>query len=51
LQTVRLAGPGSRGNNPAFDVTPAALVSGLITEHGIIEASSEGLARLRATLP
>jgi methylthioribose-1-phosphate isomerase len=51
LQTVRLASAGSRGNNPAFDVTPAALVSGLITEHGIIEASSEGLARLRAMLP
>lgn len=47
LQTLRLAGTGSRGSNPAFDITPAALVSGLITEHGIIEASAEGLARLR----
>lgn len=50
LRELRLAGTGSRGKNPAFDVTPAALVSGLITEHGIIEASSEGLAHLRATL-
>ena len=34
----------------AFDVTPAALVSGLITEHGRFEASSEGLAQLHALL-
>ncbi|MBE9537500.1 MAG: S-methyl-5-thioribose-1-phosphate isomerase [Proteobacteria bacterium] len=50
LQTVRLAGVDSRGKNPAFDITPAALVSGLITEHGVIEASSAGLAQLRSTL-
>ena len=33
--------------NPAFDVTPARLVSGLITEHGIFEASEEGLKKLK----
>lgn len=33
--------------NPAFDVTPHALVTGLITEHGIIEAPfAEGLCRV-----
>ncbi len=32
--------------NPAFDVTPAHLVTGLITERGICEASKEGLAGL-----
>ena len=32
--------------NPAFDVTPARLVTGLITERGIAEASREGLAAL-----
>ena len=32
--------------NPAFDVTPARLVTGLITERGICEASEEGLLRL-----
>ncbi len=47
LQSVRLTGAGSTANNPAFDITPAALVSGLITEHGVIEASSTGLAVLR----
>jgi len=29
--------------NPAFDVTPAGLVSGLITQHGIFEASADGV--------
>lgn len=33
--------------NPAFDVTPAALVTGIITEHGIASAPLEsGLSRL-----
>ncbi len=34
---------GSAAANPAFDVTPARLVTGLITERGIAEASREGL--------
>ena len=50
LKRVRLAGVESRGSNPAFDITPSALVSGLITEHGVIEASSAGLAGLRSIL-
>lgn len=32
--------------NPAFDVTPARLVTGLLTERGLTEASAEGLGRL-----
>jgi methylthioribose-1-phosphate isomerase len=32
--------------NPAFDVTPAALVTGLISERGIVSASPEGLRAL-----
>jgi methylthioribose-1-phosphate isomerase len=32
--------------NPAFDVTPARLVSGLITERGVARASRDGLAAL-----
>ena len=32
--------------NPAFDVTPSRLVTGLITERGVCEASPEGLAKL-----
>ncbi|MDH3346487.1 MAG: S-methyl-5-thioribose-1-phosphate isomerase [Desulfobulbaceae bacterium] len=32
--------------NPAFDVTPASLVTGLITERGVCSASKEGLLEL-----
>ena len=31
---VNIAAPGARAANPAFDVTPARLVSGYATEHG-----------------
>ena len=37
---------GTQGGNPAFDVTPNRLVTGLITERGIAPASTEGLAAL-----
>jgi len=37
---------GSAAANPAFDVTPARLVTGLITERGRCEASESGLAGL-----
>ncbi len=39
---------GTGAVNPAFDVTPARLVSALITEHGIVPASAEGIAALFA---
>ena len=41
---VRLAAEGTPAANPAFDVTPARLVTGLITERGRCEASEAGLA-------
>ncbi len=44
--TVRVAPDGSTAANPAFDVTPARLVSGLITERGCCEASAAGLLSL-----
>ena len=43
---VRVAPEGTPGGNPAFDVTPNHLVTGLITERGVCEASAEGLAGL-----
>jgi methylthioribose-1-phosphate isomerase len=46
VTTVRVAAAGSPAANPAFDVTPARLVSGLITERGRCEASEAGLAGL-----
>lgn len=37
---------GTHGGNPAFDVTPSRLVTGLITERGVCPASEEGLLKL-----
>jgi methylthioribose-1-phosphate isomerase len=46
LETVRVVAAGSAAANPAFDVTPARLVTGLITERGRCEASEAGLLAL-----
>src|SRR4051794_13352991 len=46
LATVEIAAPGSPGANPGFDVTPARLVTGFITERGVCAASQSGLASL-----
>jgi methylthioribose-1-phosphate isomerase len=43
---VEIAAPGSPARNDAFDVTPARLITGLITERGISPATPEGLASL-----
>ena len=45
-QSVRLLPDGSAAANPAFDVTPARLVTGLITERGICKASEAALMAL-----
>ena len=34
---IRVAPEGSAGFNPAFDVTPARLVTGIVTERGVME--------------
>jgi methylthioribose-1-phosphate isomerase len=44
--TVEIAAPGSPAGNPAFDVTPARLVTGFITERGVCPATHEGLLSL-----
>ena len=44
--SVSLLSPETAVKNPAFDVTPAALVTALITERGVCAASSEGLRAL-----
>ena len=46
LRRIQVSAPGSAAANPAFDVTPARLVSGLITERGRCAASVAGLAGL-----
>ena len=43
---VRLTPEGSPAENYAFDVTPARLVTALITERGVCRASREGLLGL-----
>jgi methylthioribose-1-phosphate isomerase len=45
VATVLLTPKGSPALNPAFDVTPARLVTGLITERGVIAANREALAK------
>lgn len=35
VATLRLAPADTRVSNPAFDVTPAALITGILTEHGL----------------
>jgi methylthioribose-1-phosphate isomerase len=46
IETVRVVPEESAALNLAFDVTPARLVTGLITERGLCSASRAGLQRL-----
>ena len=46
LVEVQVTPEGSPARNDAFDVTPARLVTGLITERGVCAASADGLAGL-----
>jgi methylthioribose-1-phosphate isomerase len=46
LDTLRIGTEGMAVANPAFDVTPARLVTAIITDRGIAPASREGLAGL-----
>jgi methylthioribose-1-phosphate isomerase len=44
--TITIAPAGTRAVNYGFDVTPARLVTGLITERGIVAAEHAALAAL-----
>jgi len=46
IKKIRIYPKKSNSMNLAFDVTPAKYISGLITEKGICEASSNGLRKL-----
>ena len=46
IATLRIAAEGSPAANPAFDVTPNRLLTGLITERGRCPATEAGLLRL-----
>ncbi len=46
LARVELAPPGVRAGNPAFDVTPAELIEGFLTDRGLCAATKPALAKL-----
>ncbi len=46
IATIEVVSPGSPVANPAFDVTPSRLVTGIITERGVCPASLAGLLTL-----
>jgi methylthioribose-1-phosphate isomerase len=46
VTTVQISPDGSAVANYAFDITPARLVTGLITERGVVEANRVGLKSL-----
>jgi len=46
ITSVQISPDATPVGNPAFDVTPRRLITGLITERGICEASPEGLAKM-----
>ncbi len=46
VATVDIAAPGSPAANHAFDVTPARLITGFITERGVTPATAQGLRLL-----
>ncbi len=46
IARIAITPPGSAALNPAFDVTPAELVTALITDRGVCAATGEGLAAL-----
>jgi methylthioribose-1-phosphate isomerase len=46
LNSVMVAAPGATARNPAFDVTPVSLITGFITEYGIIKPAEENIVAL-----
>lgn len=46
LQKVRIAPKKSKARNPAFDVTPARYIKGIITPYGIIKPKRSAIKRL-----
>ena len=45
LERILVCSPGAKAINPAFDVTPAKYITGIITEKGIIKASRTAIKR------
>jgi len=51
LAGLPVAPAGTQAYNPAFDVTPAELVTALVTEEGLIHPVTEGSLRVRGPAP
>ncbi|KAL8953653.1 MAG: hypothetical protein Q9222_000490 [Ikaeria aurantiellina] len=45
VEEISIAARGTRAWNPAFDVTPAELIDGIVTEKGVVEKDEEGVFR------
>lgn len=46
IETLQLTSPETRALNYGFDITPARLISGLITERGIVAANKKAIHKL-----
>ncbi len=49
-EEVLITPAGTQARNDGFDVTPANLVTALVTEHGVFEANAESLGQLQSKL-
>jgi S-methyl-5-thioribose-1-phosphate isomerase len=50
LETILISSPGSEALNPAFDVTPARLVTAIITEKGIFNPEDLAVLNTQASI-
>ncbi len=46
LTKIMVSSPGSNALNPAFDVTPAKYINGIITEKGILKPTTKSIKKL-----
>jgi S-methyl-5-thioribose-1-phosphate isomerase len=51
MRRVKISPEGARASNPAFDVTPARYIRGIITEKGIIPAQTAALKKIKGNPP
>lgn len=48
VETISIAAQGIDVWNPAFDVTPAALIDGVVTDRGVVEKGADGVFNFEA---
>ncbi len=46
IESIQLTAPGTKALNYSFDITPARLVTGLITERGVVSANRDAIHKL-----